>query len=202
MITREASKPARRQKSNFLSVRVVKGPAILLGLAAVGVLAGCALTSPHGRTTADPFALARCFDRSAGGFDYQGFCKELHLRPRMFARAEDDPPIAADVLTLEALDASPWRMIVVRNGWNSEWQYLLFSPDRQGWRLVGHIDVPAQPYVEPGRRLERASDGRAWLVLTYVACWGTGVYDRKEAWYSLGRQGVKLEKEAAAPEEE
>ena len=91
--------------------KAVKGSAILLSLAAVGLLAGCALTSPHGTTTVDPLALAHRFDRSEDGFDYQAFCKELRIKSRMFARAEDDPPIAADVFTLDTVGTNLWRMI-------------------------------------------------------------------------------------------
>ncbi len=175
----------------------MKSFAILLSFAVVGLLAGCMLTPPHGRTNADPFVLAHRFDRSEGGFDYQGFCKELHMRPQMFARAQDDPPIGVNVFTIDQVGTNLWRMIVVRNGWNSEWQYLIFSQDRQDWRLIGHIDAPAQPYVEPDRRIEKASDGRVWLVLTYVVSWGTGVYERKEAWYSLEQRVVKLQRRVA-----
>ena len=173
----------------------MKGSAILSGFAAAGLLAGCALTPPHGRTTADPVALAQRFDRPEVGFDYQAFCKELGIKSRMFTRAEDDPPIAVYGFALDPVGTNLWRMVVVSNGWKSEWQYLIFSRDHQNWRLLGHIDVPAQPYVEPDRRIERASDGRAWLVLTYVASWGTEVYDRKEAWYRLGQRGLRLQRE-------
>ncbi len=179
----------------------MKAFTILLSFAAAVLLTGCTLTRQHGKTTSDPFALAHGFQTTEGGFDYQGFCKELHIKPDMFARSEDDPPIGMDVFAPDQVGTNLWRMIVVRDGWNSEWQYLIFGQDRRGWRLIGRIDVPTQPYVEPDHRIERTTDDRTWLVLTYVKCWGTGIYGRKEAWYSLGHRAVELQREVALANE-
>ncbi len=168
-----------------------------LVLAVLAVSAGCAFTPPQGRPTADPLVLAHRCDRPDHGFDYQSLWKNLDIRSELFSDTENELPVAADVITLESVDADVRKTIVLRDGWNCQWQYLLFRNDKECWQFIGHVDVPDQPYVAPWYRLERDGEGQTSLVISRVACWGTGVYDRKEAWYRLSSHGIRLEKEIA-----
>ena len=166
-------------------------------LAGFGLVAGCAFTPEHGRPTADPLVLAHRCDRPGRGFDYQSLWKELNIRSDVFATTENEFPVVADVLTLESVDAGVRKLIVLRDGWKCAWQYLVFRHDKGNWQFIGHVDVPGQPYVEPDYRLERGGEGQTCFVITRVACWGTGVYDRKEAWYRLSSHDIRLVKEVA-----
>lgn len=164
-----------------------------LVLAVLAVSAGCVLTPHQGRLTADPQVLAHSCDRPGHGFDYKSLWKHLDVRSELFSSTENELPVAADVIKLESVDADVWKTIVLRDGWNCQWQYLLFRYDKGSWQFIGHVDVPDQPCIEPGYRLERRDEGQTCLVITRIACWGTGVYDRKEAWYSLGSHDFRLE---------
>jgi len=165
-------------------------------------MSGCASPSRHGKSASDPLSLARRCDRPQTGFDYKALWHELHVRSQLFAKGNDASPIAADVLFVDAIDTNAWKMIVLRDCWKCEWQYLLFTWDMSHWSFVGHIDVGSQPYVEPDLRFERTLDDCAQLVITSVSCWGTEVYDRKESWYTVHRGGIALEREVKLPGKE
>jgi hypothetical protein len=84
-----------------------------------------------------------------------------------------------------------YRLLLISDSVNLDWQYLLFRSAGNRWLFVGHVDLNNQVYLPPACRIVHGKDG-VWWVLTWLQNAGPGVTHYRETWYSFDQGELRV----------
>jgi hypothetical protein len=148
-------------------------PVRVLGVAA---LVGSVFTA----VTAEALAcgdLARRFQQLSPG-ELRALWRQHGVSSRLFADAPGPLQTALDA-------APPYVVASLTTAGGTDWQYLVFARHRDGCRLLGAVDAPAQVDERPRHRMLDLPGGRRALAIRAQTHAGTGLTLVRERWYLL-----------------